>query len=638
MCGIAGVFSFAGAPVDRERLARMGRTLAHRGPDGRGLFTDGPVGLAHRRLAIVDRSERAAQPMVHPGTGCVLSVNGEIYNFIELRKELLRAGESFRSEGDAEVLLAGLATHGMEFLSRVDGDFAFAFWNPGTRRLFLARDRLGVKPLYLYTTPTEVLFASELRALFAAGARKELRPEAIGEYLRFRYVSGEQTMFAGVRALEPGEWHELGEGTCRTRRYWTPNPQAAAFRSYEEGVGLLAEALQGAVSRRLRADVGTGLLLSGGIDSTLIAHLADRAGARDLHAVTYDVPGSLSETEASSRTARELGLTHHVVRPSGRFFELLPEVVRSLELPLGDSIIVPVYELFRDCARHMKVVLSGEGADEIFAGYAHHRVLRNWSWLEARGLRPALSLCAGILRAVPSPILQALVPYPAKLNEEGKTRVALILRSGTLAEAYDHSRALMSSSEARGLLDPDIAGSLAGPDHPPNAFEEVLARDLGSWLPDYGLLRTDKLSMAHGLECRVPYLNHEVVELALSLTRLTSRSLSFQEKKPLRDSAARAFPRTFTSWPRKRPFFFPVERITPRELAEACERYLSPSEVRRTGMLSADGIRELREQPLSFLGGKKLVSLIVLQTWLKEQFHGSQQEKTRREQAIAPVC
>ncbi|MGZ3708327.1 MAG: asparagine synthase (glutamine-hydrolyzing), partial [Bdellovibrionota bacterium] len=416
MCGIGGIYSFSGEPVSRERLARLSLALMHRGPDGEGEFLSSGIGLVHRRLAVIDPTERSAQPAKDMASGSALSFNGEVYNFQELRKELGREGERFDSDGDVEVLFKGLLRHGVDFIRRVDGDFAFAFWDGRSRTLFLARDRFGIKPLYYATGPGEIVFASEIKAILAAGHEARVRHSTLHEHLRFRYAQGEETLFDGIISLPPGEIAEVGAKGVSRKRYWSIDPERFQYGDYEEGLEKLDALWERSIRGRMISDVPLGTLLSGGIDSGFIAQSMEPLADGPITAMTYEVPGKLSEVRASRLLADELGYAHSVVSHRGDFFQQLPEVIRALEEPLGDSIVVPNYELFKESRKKMTVVVSGEGADEIFGGYAHHRILKSLFDLQSAGLKPALSFAAKAIPWISPRALSKLIPYPVQFD------------------------------------------------------------------------------------------------------------------------------------------------------------------------------------------------------------------------------
>lgn len=619
MCGIGGIYSFSGAPVRRDRLESLSRAISHRGPDGDGIFTADGIGLAHRRLSIVDLSERAVQPICDPETGSALSFNGEIYNFEELRSDLKQAGESFRSDGDAEVLFKGLLRNGIGYLSRLEGDFAFAFWDGKERKLFLARDRFGVKPLYYAETSGELIFASEVKGILAAGHPVGTCRSALVEHLRFRYAQGEQTLFEGIRSLPPGEYVEITRNRMFRKTYWFIDPDRFSYRDYDEGLEHLEELWERAVKSRLRSDVQTGALLSGGIDSGFLAFTAQQSASWPV--MSYNIPGDLSESLSSRATSEALGYSQSLVTHREDFLEGLAAVVRALEEPLGDSVVVPTYELFRASRGRMKVVLSGEGADEVFGGYAHQQALKKIFRLKELGLGPILSGAGRGMSCVPPKLLSTLTGYPVGFDAELTKRARTLLGTGEPGDAYDLSRELFSLGELSHLLKEDFFDEKDAIPRKSewkqgNNWAGVLMGDLRTWLPNYGLLRIDKLSMAHGLECRVPYLHHEFAEAALSLTLREGSGMRAPAKKVLRDLVRRKCGNLPFAKRKKQPFFLPLERS--ESMDRLCREYLSEECLKKTEVFEPRTVEGLLRGRGSFIGDKKLFCVLSIQMWLQE--------------------
>ena len=625
MCGIAGVYHFDESPVSKDALQKMAHEIRHRGPDGEGFFVQDKIGLAHRRLAILDRTQRSAQPFLDQATNSALSFNGQIYNYIDLREELRANGDLFQSDGDAEVLLKGLLRFGIKFLKRLDGDFAFAFWHGRERRLYLARDRFGVKPLYFSKRRQCFIFASEIKAILALGVSPQLDTSVISDYVQFRYVQDRQTMFTGIETLRPGEYTEIDDSGMRSQCYWRLQARTQSRNTYAESIEELDDLWTRSVASRLKAEVQIGLLLSGGIDSGFLAH-SMRPAPGSMSAITYSVPGELSELAASQEIAARLGYRHVSLENSPSSIELLPDVLRALEEPIGDSIIVPCYELFRRAKEEMTVVMSGEGADEVFGGYAHQQVLKRLTALRSLGLGSVVKLSAHFLPLLAGGLQSKLIPYPAAFDNEAILRGQAICRSEEPVEAYNATRSLWQDLE--GLIQPDLMNQIrkmAKPetdsftrefDH--KSWAQVLTQDLNVWLPNYGLVRTDKLSMAHGIECRVPYLNHEFAEKALQLTLQSASGFTAKPKGVLNDLVKLHKGEWSQELLRKskQPFYLPNVESTEKSLREFSLHYLSSEQTKRHGVFEQKAIDDLLGQPLSFLRAKKLHSILNLHVWM----------------------
>jgi asparagine synthase (glutamine-hydrolysing) len=485
VCGIAGELRSNAAP-DRDALARMGTALAPRGPDGAGEWVDGSVGLTHRRLAIIDLTERGAQPMVDEDLGLTVVFNGCIYNHRDLRAELERDGFAFQSHSDTEVLLKGWAAWGEGMLDRLAGMFAFCLVEHASGRRVLARDRLGIKPLYLCDTPDGGLrFASTLPALLAAGSVDTgVDPVALHHYLSFHsIVPAPRTILRGVRKLAPATLLVIEPGGCRReRRYWDPPFERDPARedwTPEEWERAVLDALRVAVRRRMVADVPVGILLSGGLDSSLIVALLAEEGQRGLatFAVGFPDVGDRvgDEFVYSDLIAREFGTDHHQIRVGPeRLLPALPRAIAAMSEPMVSHDAVAFFVLSEEVAHHRKVVQSGQGADEVFAGYYWYPPL-----LETDG--------------------NGLDVYAGAFFDRDDAGVRSIVAE-RLAVEDDPSRAFAASW----FRAPGAA----------TAIDRGLRLDAEVMLVDDPVKRVDNMTMAHGLEARTPFLDHELVELA----------------------------------------------------------------------------------------------------------------------------
>jgi asparagine synthase (glutamine-hydrolysing) len=499
MCGIVGVCNLHGEPVPSGLVGRLTRLIAHRGPDGEGVYTDGPVGLGHRRLAIIDLSAAGSQPMANETGDVVLDYNGEIYNFQQLRVELESLGHLFHSHTDSEVVVHAYEEWGQACVERFDGMFAFAIWDRSRRRLFLARDRFGVKPLYWYLRNGAFVFASEIKAILAhPRVSRDVCYPALNEYFTFQNVLTDATLFDGVRLLPAGctltlEVREGAEPTIE--RYWDfPFPAEPAEISAEEATDQLYDVFLGAVTRQLVSDVPVGSYLSGGMDSGSITAIAARTvprlstftGGFDLSSASGLELG-FDEREAAEEMANVLKTEHYeVVMHAGDMEWVMPELIWHLEdLRVGQCY--PNYYVARLASKFVKVVLSGAGGDELFGGYP-------WRYFAAAEKDDPESYLGGYYA-----FWQRLVPDDEKDQ---------LFNGGVLRELGGHS----TYDVFRGVFD-GWPGRFDGRDDYLNAS---LYFELKTFL--HGLLVVeDKLSMAHSLETRVPFLDNELVAFALEL-------------------------------------------------------------------------------------------------------------------------
>jgi asparagine synthase (glutamine-hydrolysing) len=517
MCGIVGIV--ARDPVrrvDEARVERMRDVLRHRGPDGEGLVVDGPAALGHRRLSIVDVAG-GRQPMCNEDGTIWISFNGEIYNHASLRPGLESRGHRYTTRSDTETILHLYEEYGDGLLERLRGMFAFAIWDGPRRRLLLARDRLGIKPLYYAVTDDEILFASEIKAILAAGALKPAFDVSIlPEFLATHFVSGDQTFFQGVRKLPPGcalTWSPTN-GLNITRYWRLPAQLNDDGATLEARAREVRERLQGAVRSHLMSDVPLGLFLSGGIDSTGLAGLMAPLASEPIRtfAVGFDEPEA-NELRYARLAARSVGSEHReVVVSSAEFFQALPRLVWHEDEPIAFSSSVPLYFVSRLARDHVKVVLTGEGADELFLGYDRYRVT---AWNERLGgaywrLVPS-AMRSGITRLVNGHrygrrTFLALDPTPRRLFFDNfaafsETFQRLLLRNPELLEARD------PYAESVRCYDEPIDGG---------TLERMSHADLQTFLVEL-LMKQDQMSMAASIESRVPFLDHEFVEHAVGI-------------------------------------------------------------------------------------------------------------------------
>jgi|SoiMethySBSTD1v2_1073268.scaffolds.fasta_scaffold03759_8 asparagine synthase (glutamine-hydrolysing) len=508
MCGIAGILT-RGASPSRERLVRMLKSLEHRGPDGSGLWVDGPVGLVHTRLAIIEPSAASAQPMVGADGRSAISFNGEIYNYQQLRSELVRHGHRFSTSSDTEVFLAGFAREGPKFFERLEGMFAAAIWD-GVQ-LILVRDRFGMKPLFYTDRGHELLFGSEPKALLAGGATAQLRAQGLLEYLLLNTAQGLGCMYQGMTQVEPGGWIAVRPGqTVVTNRYWDiPVPTRPASRPWRFALDDARHILDRAIRRHLVSDRPVGVYLSGGIDSSLIASAAAAAVPR-LRSfwLGFDATGDDAYQRFAERIAERFGMTHvSVIAKSSDVPELLDEMNTLADEPQGDAADVAVYALSKVAREQVRVVLTGDGGDEVFGGYRRHRgdaLARRVGWL-ARAAQPLGPWLGDVNRRR----LRLLATAPAG------ERYASSLMS--LPEPRREA-ALLIHPELRRDVDVDaVFDQIRKPFHRAAGLSAMLVTDLRTILSDSYLRKTDRACMMAGVEGRLPYLDRELVEFAFGL-------------------------------------------------------------------------------------------------------------------------
>jgi asparagine synthase (glutamine-hydrolysing) len=518
MCGIAGQFNFsARSPVERETVQRMTDSIAHRGPDDEGLFIAGPVGLGFRRLSIIDLAG-GHQPMSNAEESVWVVFNGEIYNYLELRAELQSCGYEFRTRSDTEVIVHGYKEWGTEVFNRLNGMFGLAIWDVANERLVVARDAMGIKLVYYRSADGQLTFGSEIRAVLAAGdSSPDVDPVALNLFLRFRYTPSPYTIHRGVRKLAPGTMLVVEKGKCREQRWYnyTPVPFAPS-KDDEEATEELLRLYKGAVRRHLLSDVPVGILLSGGLDSGLLLALMNEHGdSWPAYTVGYGESFKDDELADAAESARLLGARHIPVQLDRAEFERsLPQIIASLEEPIASSSVVPMYFVSKRARQDVKVVIIGQGPDELFGGYKRHLGVRYGEvW---RGLPRSLrDFGAFAVNRLPR-------------NETLKRGVHSLAIADPL-ERFEHVFSLAPAETIDALFADGLLPRHNG-HHSVELWREIFPQteqtdelnrfqmiELRSSLPDELLMFADKLSMAHGLEGRVPYLDRTVVEFAQRL-------------------------------------------------------------------------------------------------------------------------
>ena len=586
MCGLAGELRFDGTPVDTRVLERMTQHQQRRGPDSFGLSVSPERGFGHRRLKIMDLSDAAQQPMVDPLLGLGIVFNGAIYNHGELRKELQAKGYSFYSQGDTEVLLKAYHAWGERFVERLNGMFAFALWERDSGRVLLGRDRLGIKPLYYAEVPGGLRFASTLPALLAGGGLDtSIDPVGLHHYLSFHaVVPAPHTLIQGVRKLAPGTLMRVEPDGRRTEStFWSLKYGRSAedeSRSFDDWRDMLLDALRAAVRRRLVADVPVGALLSGGVDSSLIVGLMSEAGVPDMRTYNVgfeDVGGEKgNEFEYADIVAQRFGTVHErIFVPEAELLRRLPEAIEAMSEPMVSHDCIGFYLLSEAVSRHSKVVQNGQGADEVFGGY-------HWY--------PALQGSA-----------QPVQDYLAAFRDRDHAKYAQ-----TVQPQY------LTGDCSADWVQAHFAG--AGADDP---VEKALRLDTTVMLVDDPVKRVDNMTMAFGLEARVPFLDHELVELAARIP--VRHKLAGGGKGILKEAARMVVPSAVIDRPKG---YFPVPALKYLQgnvLANVRDA-LSSRAARERGLFQQNTVDRLLADPMAHitpLRGSKLWQLGLLEQWLQ---------------------
>jgi asparagine synthase (glutamine-hydrolysing) len=623
MCGICGIVTTNGA-VDADRVAAMSDKLVHRGPDSFGQFTDGTVALAARRLSIIDL-ETGDQPIANEDGTVQVVQNGEIYNYRELRRELERAGHSFRTHGDTEVLVHLYEQHGEGFAERLRGMFAIAIWDAPRRRLVLARDRFGIKPLYYRDEGGELAFASELRAL----PRGEIDPDAVEAFLAFNSIPAPLTIFRETRKLPAGHVLVWESGLTRLERFARPAPVPIGELRDDEEAELVEELrarLRDSVRAHLVSDVPVGVLLSGGVDSALLAALAAEESSEPLRTFSIGfAERSFNELEDARRVASRYGTEHRelVLRPDAAL--LLPALADAFDEPFADSSALPTYLVSELAASDVKVALSGEGGDELFGGYYTYAA----DLLAAR-LGGVARLVRPVVERLPSSTGKASFDYKAKRFVRAAHLPPLERHHGWKEIFAPDARAELTGRAS--AFDPvDLLRARFAETEGADELARLQDVDLGIYLVDDLLVKTDRASMAHSLEARVPYLDTVVTNMALALpTRHKVRGLS--KKVLLRKAAVPLLPREIVNG-KKRGFSIPAAAWLRGELEPFARDTLSPETLKRQGYFRPDVVQRLLDEHVAGREdrSRQLWGLLAFTLWHQQHVERTPQGASRPE-------
>lgn len=563
MCGIVGIFSQS-EPINETLLDRMRDTMIHRGPDDAGTWcsADRALGLAHRRLSIIDLSPGGHQPMSDSSGQFTIVFNGEIYNFLELRQEFEDHGHVFRTQSDTEVLIESYRAWGEECLAHLNGMFSFCLYDKHKECLFLARDRAGEKPLFYYHIPGKFIFASELKAIMADPAfPRTLDLEGLNYYLMYGYIPGDKSILKNVSKLAAGHCmtYDMKRDTLSIRPYWRlPVLEDAIRSSADELADDLELLLEDSVRRQLIADVPLGILLSGGIDSSLITAIASRVSTKAIKTFTISFPGygEYDESPYARIVADHFGTDHTELVAEPATVDLLSDLAKQYDEPLADSSMLPTYLVSRLIRRHATVALGGDGGDELFGGYLHY----NWIQLQERARRFLPSSARGAIAEIGR--------HAVPLGVKGRTY--LIGLAGGIMNSVAHVNVFFDDSVRKRLLSP-VAEQMRDMSPLPDAYranlpvpgqsalQKATAMDFSTYLTDDILVKVDRASMLASLEIRAPLLDYRIIEFAFSKVPDRLRVRGKERKILLRHLAKRLLPSAL-DMSRKQGFAIPISQ------------------------------------------------------------------------------
>jgi asparagine synthase (glutamine-hydrolysing) len=634
MCGIAGIYHYkSGQPVDPGQIQTMCELIAHRGPDGHGLFTDLDYGIGHRRLSIIDVLDRSLQPMHSRDGDCCLSYNGEVYNYLELREQLVASGHHFGTTSDTEVLLAAFRQWGLKSLDRLNGMFAFAFWDRPTRTLTLVRDRFGVKPLYYTLTNDGIAFASEIKSLLSLPeVAVEPNHRVLDGYLSVGYCPGEETLFKGIYQLPAGQYLQVRNGHLTKAAYWDVDfarDEDLGEAYYVDGIQKL---LEDAVRLQLRSDVPLGVFLSGGVDSSAVVAMMRRLGVS--HIKTFSVTWDYGPDYDEGRYAREIASLMHTqhhewcITPQD-FLELLPQYIWHMDEPVQEAAAIPLFFIAKKAKEQVSVVLSGEGADEVFGGYPVYQYM---AWLERYQALPRQ------LRTWINALFAKCGPKwgkHARLSDlplENRYVGVSLNEMSTVRPLYT----AYLREETRGYAIEQLVAPYYQRAGKSDAQTRMQYLDVKSWLPNDILIKADRMSMAASLELRVPFLDHRLMEFA---ARMPSKYCvqRGETKYILKKAVESCLPRHIV-YRRKQGFPTPLGQLFKGPLQYYVREILLSDQCFSRDLFRPECIKGLIEDHTTGVADNRKIlwRLLVLELWHRLFIDGERVHKSkRRESAVA---
>ena len=637
MCGIAGKVGFGRETVVSSALVRrMMDAIRHRGPDDDGIYVEPQAVLGHRRLSIIDLSS-GKQPISNEDGTIWIVYNGEVYNFPELRNQLLAKGHLFKTHTDTEVIVHLYEEFGDECVKHLRGMFAFALWDARKKRLLLARDRVGIKPLYYAETNDSLLFASEIKALLVdSELPREVDPQAIDTFLTFNYLPGSNTLLRGVRKLEPGHYLVLERGKIKIERYWDLQfPAEKRTGNFDSAAEELNELLRRTVRDHMISDVPVGILLSGGVDSTALLSFMVRETNEDINSFTIGFSGEqfADERYYAKLAAKKFGSQHHEATiTASDFQEFLPKYVWHMEEPVCEPPAVALYYVTKMARQHVKVLMSGEGGDEAFAGYQNYR---NGVWVErikSLGQPWASAAASGLKQLARMPSFASLKKFPAMMNAP-LDRYYYSRTSSPFSFFRQHKFDFYTASFQQAIdlqfVDRQMARCFANVQGK-SALDQMLYVDTKTWLPDDLLIKADKITMANSLELRVPLLDHKVLEFAAGLPD-SYKVKAFTTKYILKKVFEGRVPEQILKR-KKAGFPIPIQSWLANDLKDFTRDLLLDRKTLQRGYFERPAIEKL----LAGHGSKsadrsaEIFSLITLELWHR-RFVDAQEDSLTRE-------
>jgi asparagine synthase (glutamine-hydrolysing) len=615
MCGIAGIFEFTAVAPSSDLLDAMTRLLAHRGPDGSGQLVLDNVALGHRRLSVIDLSANAQQPMTDEDGSCWIVYNGECYNYRSLRQQLVSRGYRFRSESDTEVILQLYREHGEDFLQYIEGMFALAIWDRKQRKLIIARDRIGIKPLFYHCGRERFLFASEMKALLAdASVPTSIDIAALGDYLHLLSITDAHCIFSAIRKLRPGTYLRITPSGVEEKQYWELEIQLDRKMEFETAVGEFDKRFAETVASHMVADVPVGAFLSGGVDSSSIVARAVPFTDRPIETFSISFPGleEFDEGPYADLVASHCGAQHHQFNLTPDLIDSLPKIVWHADEPFAISSAFALYHLSKLAREHVKVVLSGDGGDELFAGYV-------WRHMDFPALVPGAALLSRLSRIIAETSnLHRFLPLGLR---------ARLQRWKARDDRYLQSFVAFQDADLKQVLEPGIWRSVRQTwtenevqrylDGAPTSEQltQKLYADVKTTLVSEMLTKVDRMTMAHGLEARVPFLDHRLVEWSFTVPGVHKLS-NGSGKRLIKEAMARELPHPILKR-LKQGFNVPMKVWMRSDLREFVRDNLTAAHIRRRGHFSPKVVEGIVDDHFSGKcdASNRIFAMLMLELW-----------------------
>lgn len=632
MCGITG-FNWE----DKRLLDKSCKSIQHRGPDQNGSYFDKNISIGHRRLSIIDLSERGRQPMTNEDGTVIITFNGEIYNYADIKPELEKKGHKFRSATDTEVIIHLYEELGEKCAEQLWGDFAFAIYDTKKKKIFLARDRIGVKPLYYYFNEKteQFMFASEVKAILAnEEIKREINLNAMRQYLTYRYVFGKHTIFNKIYRLLPGECatFDLKTKKMQTRTYWDENSSNnnIEYKSEKYYTQKFLELYENSVERRLMSDVPLGVYLSGGIDSSSIVAMMNQIkqkkedlGEIKTFSVGFGYGAETDEFEYSREVSEKFETQHKEFIIHADAIKTLPKIVWHCDEPLADPALIPNYFLSQEAKKHATVVLTGDGGDETFAGYEQAKFMLLANKISKIPL--ATTIAPYGLRATPKFVLDKIFKYSSSMGKQGiKRATELLSNANNNAKAYTAITGLFNDNEIDKLCTDKIKQTTSSVVQLQKEFfsnknnkllNRILHMEMKTLLPENMLMKSDRMTMANAIEARVPLLDHRITELAFKMPPHLKLN-GWKEKYILKQSMMNKLPHKITHRKKQR-FYVPIDKWMKEDLKNVVENLLSKETIQTQGYFNYAAIEKMLEKyntaPLFY--ARQLWTLLNFQIW-----------------------